>query len=308
MQARVSPSFCGKIERYADDRTSVTTLHGRPNLMETMSIDTTLNGETRIIAVIGDPIAQVKSPANVTRMLHAKGRNAIVVPTQVATADFELFMRGASLVKNLDGLIVTVPHKFAIFRHCATTSERARLLGVVNTVRRNANGGWHGDMLDGLGFIAGITGAGCQPAGQRVLQVGAGGAGTAIAAALLDAGVATLAIHDQDSQRRDALIATHRSRHGCKVQVGSSDPTGFSMIVNASPAGMKPADPHPVILEKLTASMFVADVITAPEVTPMLAAARHLGCGTQTGIGMFNGVAERMVAFFLEDGALAKTG
>ncbi len=265
-----------------------------------------LDGETRIIAVLGDPIAQVKSPGNVTRILQAKGCNVVVVPIHIAADNFETFVRGASLAKNLDGLIVTVPHKFAVARHCATTSERAHLLGVVNTVRRNPDGTWHGEMLDGLGFIAGIEAAGFQPKGQRALQVGAGGAGTAIALALLDANVASLSIHDADAKRRDALINTMRSKHGGKVQIGSPDPTGYSLIVNATPAGMKPGDPHPVMFEKLTATMFVADVITAPEVTPMLEAARRLGCRTQTGIGMFNGVAERMVDFFLEKGSLAR--
>ncbi|MFM9887040.1 MAG: shikimate dehydrogenase family protein [Burkholderiales bacterium] len=268
----------------------------------------TLNGETRIIAVLGDPIAQVKSPGNVTQILQAKGCNVVVVPIHIASEGFEAFVRGASLAKNLDGLIVTVPHKFAVARLCATTTERARLLGVVNTVRRNPDGSWHGEMLDGLGFIAGIQAAGCHPAGQRALQVGAGGAGTAIALALLDANIASLSIHDTDPKRRDALIETMRSKHGGKVQIGSPDPTGYSLIVNATPAGMKPGDPHPVMFEKLTPTMFVADVITAPEVTPMLEAARRLGCGTQTGIGMFNGVAERMVSFFLEEGPLAKGG
>lgn len=265
----------------------------------------TLDGETRIIAVLGDPIGQVKSPANVTRMMHAMGRNVVVIPVHIPAAGFDTFVHGASLAKNLDGLIVTVPHKFAMARLCATLSERARLLGVVNTVRRNADGTWHGEMLDGLGFIAGIEGAGCTPAGQRALQVGAGGAGTAIALALLDAGVTTLSIHDNDPKRRDALIETMRIRHGDKVQRGSSDPTGFSLIVNATPAGMKPADAQPVMFDKLNATMFVADVITAPEVTPLLEAARHAGCRTQTGVGMFNGVAERMVNFFLESDPLA---
>jgi shikimate dehydrogenase len=300
-------SFCGIIEGRRDHRTSVPSLHAPLTPTKTMSSNLPLSGETRLIAVIGDPIAQVKSPGNVTRMLHAKGRNVAVVPTHVSAADFDTFIRGASTVKNLDGLIVTVPHKFSIVRHCATTSERAKLLGVVNTVRRNADGTWHGDMLDGLGFIAGINGAGCQPAGKRALQVGAGGAGTAIAAALLEAGVAMLAIHDLDTQRRDTLIGMLRTKHGDKVQIGSPDPTGFALVVNASPAGMKPTDPYPVLVEKLTPAMFVADAITAPEVTPLLEAARRLGSGTQTGIGMFNGVADRMVEFLLEAGALSQT-
>ncbi|MGA8033167.1 MAG: shikimate dehydrogenase, partial [Casimicrobiaceae bacterium] len=128
-----------------------------------------LSGETRVIAIVGDPIAQVKSPAGVTRALKARGRNAVCVPIHVTSADLEGFIRGVSLAKNFDGIIVTVPHKFAVYHQCATATERAHFLGAVNTLRRNPDGSWHGDQLDGEGFVAGLRAAGCRPEGQRAL-------------------------------------------------------------------------------------------------------------------------------------------
>lgn len=133
----------------------------------------TLNGETRVIAIIGDPIAQVKSPAGVTQALNARGRNAVVVPIHVTSADVDEFIRGASLAKNFDGIIVTMPHKFAAYTHCATATDRAHFLETVNTLRRNADGGWHGDQLDGEGFVSSIRAAGCKPEGSRALMAGA---------------------------------------------------------------------------------------------------------------------------------------
>src|SRR5690242_6201347 len=150
------------------------------------------SGATRLYVIIGDPIAQVKAPAGLTREFARRGRDRIVVPLQLAPADvgtgFSVLSRG----RNVDGLIATVPHKFALASHCATLSERARFLGAANVARRNADGSWHGDMLDGEGFADAIGRAGCRIAGARALLVGAGGAGSAIALALLDRGAATL--------------------------------------------------------------------------------------------------------------------
>jgi shikimate dehydrogenase len=262
-----------------------------------------LSGETRVVPIIGDPIAQVKSPADVTEALLERGRNCVVVPIHVALSDVHDFIRGMSLAKNVDGMIVTVPHKFAAYQHCSTTTERAHFLGAVNILRRNPDGGWHGDQVDGLAFVRGIRSAGCAPEGQRSLLVGAGGAGSAIALALLDAGVAELAIHDRDTARRDALVLRLQNRYAATIRAGSADPSGYTLVVNATPAGMRPADPFPVDVEKLTPGMFVGDVITAPAVTPLVEAARSLGYKIQVGAGMFAAVSELMVDFLLEDDA-----
>jgi shikimate dehydrogenase len=271
-----------------------------------MNISNTLNGATRVIAIIGDPIAQVKSPAGVTQALIERGCNAVVVPIHIATADLPGFVAGASLAKNIDGLIVTVPHKFDAHRHCASATERANFLGAVNVMRRNPDGGWHGDQVDGGGFVAGIRAAGCKPEGLRALMAGAGGAGSAIALELLEAGVAELAVHDGDAARRDALIGRLRQRHGAKVTSGSADPSGYGIVVNATPAGMRDGDPLPFDVSKLGRSAFVGDVITVPAVTPLIEGARRLGCKTQIGTGMFAAVCERMVEFLLADGPLAQ--
>lgn len=265
-----------------------------------------LSGETRVIGIIGDPIAQVKSPAGVTRALLENGRNALVIPIHVTPADLDQFVRGVSLAKNFDGFIVTVPHKFAAYKHCATASDRAHFLGAVNVLRRNTDGSWHGDMVDGTAFVGGIRKAGCKPEGQRALLIGAGGAGSAIALALLEAGVSELAIHDEDARRRDSLIERLRTLHRAHVHIGSPDPTGFALVANATPVGMRIEDPYPVQVDKFTADMFVGDVITAPVVTPMIAAARRIGCDTQIGGGMFLADQELMLQFLLEDGPLAR--
>ena len=105
-------------------------------LLPANTVTDTLNGATRVHFIVGDPIAQVKSPSNVTQAFQARGRNAMVMPAHVAPADLAAWLAGVSLAKNVDGVIVTVPHKFACFDLCATTSERAAFLHTVNTMRR----------------------------------------------------------------------------------------------------------------------------------------------------------------------------
>src|SRR5256885_3563327 len=95
-----------------------------------------LNGATRIHVTIGDPIAQVKSPAGVTRGFAARAADAIMIPLQVRPADIEDFFRLAKKLPHLAGIIITVPHKPMALRHCDETSERSRALEVANVMRR----------------------------------------------------------------------------------------------------------------------------------------------------------------------------
>jgi shikimate dehydrogenase len=258
-----------------------------------------LNGATRLFPIIGDPIAQVKSPAGVSDTLQAAGLNALVVPMHVKAVDFAACMASLHTTNNADGVIITVPHKFAASTACATLSDRARFLGAVNTVRRNADGSWHGDMFDGLGYVTALRTNGCEPLGKRVLLVGAGGAGSAIAHALVEAGAALLAIHDPDAVRRSHLVVRLNGLSKTRVVDGSADPRGFDVVINATPVGMVASDPLPVDASGLSSAMFVGDVVTAPAITPLLQAARALGCGTQTGADMFAAVRDLMVAFLL---------
>jgi shikimate dehydrogenase len=258
-----------------------------------------LNGATRIHVTIGDPIAQVKSPAGVTQGFAARGKDAIMIPLHVKPADIEDFFRLAKRLPNLDGIVITVPHKPVAFRHCDSATERARVLQVCNIMRREADGRWHGDMTDGGGFTDALKRSGFDPSDKRALQVGAGGAGSALALSLCMEGVSALSLCDTDTAKRDALIA-RLARHGHKVTaVDKADPAGFDLIVNATPAGMREGDPLPVDAARLEPRMFVADIITMPLRTRLLAAAQAKGCATQNGQDMFNAQGDFITEFLL---------
>ncbi|WP_407192437.1 shikimate dehydrogenase family protein [Bradyrhizobium sp. STM 3566] len=263
-------------------------------------ISLNLTGATRLNIIVGDPIAQVKSPAGVTQAFVNRGYDAILVPVQIDSDHLKALLTTATEIRNLDGVIVTVPHKFACYEFCSSATDRARLLGSVNIMRRRREGGWHGDHVDGLGFVGAVRASGYDPAGKRALLVGAGGAGSAIAMALVETGVRTLAIHDNDVARRDQLIGKLKTLGKAEIGPGSADPTGFDLVANATPLGMKAGDPLPLDVSKLNERTFVGCVITSPVISPLVEAARRLGCKTSTGSEMYNALQSSMVDFLLQ--------
>jgi len=258
-----------------------------------------LSGETLLYPIIGDPISFVKSPQQLTAKFEERNHNGICVPMQVPGGALENVIRGLGSVQNVRGLLITMPHKNTMFAFCTTSSKTARLLGAVNVARRNADGSWHGDMLDGLSFVAAQKKEGAKPEGARVLQIGCGGAGGAIAIALLEAGVGELVLHDTNPSRQSALVRLLSGLGHGRVIAGPPDPTGCVMVVNASPMGMSSKDPLPVPAHLLTSSMFVGDVVAGHGVTPFLQAARAIGCKTADGFQMVEAGMEIIPDFLL---------
>ena len=124
---------------------------------------------------------------------------------------------------------------------------------------------------------------------------------------LVEFGVAELAIHDAMAERRDNLIArlnalAKSKGQGAPVRIGSTDPAGFDLAINATPMGMSASDPLPMDVDRLEAHAFAADVITAPVRSPFLEAAAARGCRTQTGVDMFTAQVEFIADFLLAGG------
>ncbi|MEE4465611.1 shikimate dehydrogenase, partial [Azotobacter chroococcum] len=138
-------------------------------------------GSTRLYAVVGDPIAQVQAPTLLNRLFAERGIDALMLPVQAGAADFATVIEGLKRIGNLDGLLITVPHKLAVAAHADEQSLTVALTGSSNALRRQANGRWLADNFDGAGFVAGLRHAGHEPEGWRVALFGSGGAGSAIA-------------------------------------------------------------------------------------------------------------------------------
>lgn len=215
-----------------------------------------INGNTRLYVIVGDPVTAVRSPEFFNDLFRSQQRNAILLPLHVESACLKTVWEGLKGIRNLDGVIVTMPHK------------RARRQG--------------------------------HPiAGRRAFQVGLGGAGSAVAVAMLQAGLNHLVFNDADSARCNAMLRQlQRAYPDAKITIGQISEGPFDLAINATPLGMKDGDPLPFDLQQLPRSTLIVDVITKPEMTLLLVTAEKLGHHVHTGRHMHHSQALAAATFF----------
>ncbi|SCG75609.1 shikimate dehydrogenase family protein [Micromonospora coxensis] len=258
-----------------------------------------ISGTTRLYALLGDPIAQVRAPGLLNPVLARRGADAVLVPMRVAPGDVAPVVRALRQVANLHGILVTVPHKAAVLALADRVTARARLAGSVNALRREPDGAWSADTFDGDGFVRGLVEAGHDPKGLRVCVVGAGGAGSAIAVALLDAEVAELRLVDTDPGRRDELWRRLSEAYPGRVSAATGPRLAdVDLAVNATPLGLRPDDPLPFPVSGLPAHAVVADIIMKPAETALLRAAGERGLAAHPGEPMLAHQIDSYLDFF----------
>lgn len=260
-----------------------------------------LDGRTRLYGIVGDPIEQVRSPEMITWELQQRGCNAVLLPLHVREADFDEVLPALQRLANLDGLVFTIPFKARARDLASDLGEQARQVGAVNALKRAPSGRWVGEIFDGAGCVEAFRRRGLPLAARRVMLIGLGGAGSAIAAAVAHQQPAHMRLHDLD-EARVARVAdmVRRICPGTTVEAGPPTIDGMDVLMNASPVGML-GDPRlPIAPDPLPGSLVVFDAIVKPEVTPLLALAQRCGCITVHGREMMRGQIARMVDFFLE--------
>jgi shikimate dehydrogenase len=246
-----------------------------------------ISGNTRIIAHIGFPTHSFRAPMIYNPYFEQAGIDAVVVPMGCPAQHFESFLRAVFTLSNICGALITMPHKVSAVELLDEASPAVRICGACNAIRRTADGRLVGDMFDGEGFVRGVRRKGIDPAGKRVLIVGAGGVGSAIAAAFGAARVAHLALFDTRPEVAEDLAARLREQWPIlHLSTGSRDPAGFDIVVNATPLGMEAGDALPIDMSRLAPSCFVGEVVMRDEMTAFLHAARERGCGYQVGSDM----------------------
>jgi shikimate dehydrogenase len=259
---------------------------------------TDITGNTRVLGILADPIAHVKAPPGINGIAMRRGKDAVMVPFQISPDALPAFADALRNLKSFDGGIVTVPHKRAMASLCDEISNRARAMGAVNVIRREDDGRLVGDMLDGVGFIAGLTAEGIEVAGRQIYLTGAGGAASAIAFAMAEAGVARLTLANRTGAKAQSLCDRVAAAYpGAIVAVGTDDPSGHDIVVNGTSLGMRPDDAISLDIERLVAGMVVAEVVMEPEVTPLLARAKEKGCRIHLGKPMLEHQLELMANF-----------
>ena len=250
------------------------------------------DGKTQWFAVLGHPVAHTLSPAMHNAAFAALGMNALygafdVTPDRLAAA-----LEGMQAL-GLGGANITVPLKETACRVLKHLDESAQRLGAVNTVRFGEDGPV-GYNTDGEGFLRAVQEAfGAPAAGKSVFILGAGGAGRAVAIACAGAGVSQFALADLDSRRAEKLameLETQFTVSGAFVAEEAEDVLAAAraadLVVQATPAGMKPGEPSPLSPAAFRAGQGAFDLVYLYPETPFLRAAREGGAAAANGLGM----------------------
>lgn len=204
------------------------------------------------------------------------------------------------------GVNVTYPFKQVVIPLLDGLDASAEAVGAVNTVAMR-EGRLVGYNTDAAGFRDGLRAGLPDAALCRVLQLGAGGAGTAVADALLSLGVGQLDLADVDAARADALANRLRRRYGDgRVAVRRPDDHDLGDVdgvVNATPIGMTGHPGTPIDPRLLEPRHWVADIVYFPRRTELLSVAEAIGCATLDGSGMV--VGQAALAFEIFTGVAA---
>ena len=246
------------------------------------------NSPIPLAGVIGSPVAHSRSPTLHGYWLKKHGLAGHFVPLDVAANDLGAVLQAMPRM-GFVGANVTIPHKERVLEHVDHITDRATLIGAVNTLVFRADGSIIGDNTDGYGFIENLRqgapdwDSGAGPA----VVLGAGGAARAVVASLLDAGVPEILLSNRTRVRAEQL----REDFGARLKVIDWVQAGNILeqartVVNTTSLGMQGKPELRVPLDGLTAGTVVTDLVYAPLQTKLLKVASEKGCITVDGLGM----------------------
>lgn len=242
----------------------------------------TVNGRTKVTGLFGYPVEHSLSPAMQNAAFSHLNLDYCYVAFSVKP---ELLREAVHAIRalSLSGVNVTVPHKEKVIPFLDRVDEEALFIGAVNTIK-NSDGILTGYNTDGRGFMESLKEAGIETEGKKVVIIGAGGASRAIAFYLAKKASQVL-IFDIDKSRAGSLAADLKTLYPHVAVMDKPDNLhNTDILINATPLGLKEADPTPVDISLITAGMAVCDLIYRE--TALLRMASVRGCITLDGSGM----------------------
>ncbi len=241
-----------------------------------------------LAGVLGNPIAQSKSPKLHKHWLRKYGLPGDYVPIHVTDDNLEAVLRAMPKM-GFVGANVTLPHKIAALQLADQVSDRATLIGAANTLTFRSDGTIYADNTDGYGFIANLrqNAPEWDPTAGPAAVFGAGGAARAIIVALADAGVSEILLSNRTRPKAEALRAEFGARIRVVdwVQVGNMLEQAVT-VVNTTSLGMVGNAELRVPLDGLRKGTLVTDIVYSPLRTKLLQDADAAGCVTVDGLGM----------------------
>lgn len=258
-----------------------------------------ITGTTRLYAIIGDPVAHVRTPMAFNAFFAEHAIEAVCLPFHIGRDHLGAGWEGLRQLLNLDGFIVTAPHKAGAARLSDRLVDDGLHVGVANAVRREADGSFTGTLLDGRGFVAGLRKRGHEATGQSFYIAGAGGAGNALAFALAANGARAITIHNRTRSKAEDLVARlARAYPACRVALGTEDASDHDVVVNATSLGLEPEDGLSFNLDAARPDALVAEVVMMPKTTQLLREAERRGHPVHHGTDMLEGQLGEMMEFF----------
>jgi shikimate dehydrogenase len=258
-----------------------------------------VNGKTRVYGIVGDPIEQVRSPEMVTWEMQKRHHNAVLIPMHIARDEFDTVMPHIMRMRNLDGLIFTIPFKAQAIALAKTLGPQASQIGAINALKKHSNGAWSGEIFDGMGCVEAFKQRGITLQDKRLQLIGLGGAGSAICVALAYEKPKLLRLFDinaQTTERMAKMVNTISPQ--TVVEVGLPLAEGIDILLNASPVGMLSDARLPLAVEQFKKELIVFDAIVMPENTPLLSLAQDCGCQVVRGREMMLGQISKIVDYF----------
>ena len=259
-------------------------------------------------AVIGHPVAHSRSPAIHAAFAAETGQSLeygrLLAPLDGFAATVQAFAADGAR-----GCNVTVPFKFEALALAPRRSERATLAGAANTLRFDAEG-WWADNTDGIGLMRDLEqGAGRPMAGQRVLLVGAGGAGAGVLGPLIERAPAEVVVANRTVARALDLVERHAAlarRYGVRLAACGLEAPGeaFDVVINASASSLG-GEAAPVPAAVLRPGCLAVDLMYGAAARPFLAWAEAHGATGRDGLGML--VEQAAEAFALWRGVRPST-
>ena len=261
-------------------------------------------GSTKIYGCIADPIDHVKAPTIFTSIFKEKNIDAVLIPIHSNENNLEDVINSLKLIKNFEGMTVTIPHKKSVANLCDSLEPDAEFTQSVNWIKFDNERRLIGNNFDGQGFITGFKSQNFLLKNKNVCLFGAGGAAFSIGCSLAKEQINSLKIINRNSDKAKQLMRKVKIIDK-KLQVETIDHekncplNEFDIIINATSLGLNKKDQLPFDVTKSSPKAVIADIIMQPHETELLKRAKILGRSIHYGKYMIESQVD-LVGNFLE--------